>query len=138
MDINRFCLDCGYCCRFVEKILLVDDLLRLIELGYSGFYEYRDGFYKLRKTNGKCVFLDVNNACTIYPHRPLSCRIYPFIYDENRGVFLDSKCPLAIITNIDDLHERFMLTKEFLEKLIRSYGSKIMDATRGFDQIHQE
>lgn len=34
--------------------------------------------YEMKKpATGKCFFLK-NNQCTIYPHRPLICRFYPF------------------------------------------------------------
>lgn len=34
--------------------------------------------YEMKKNNqGKCLFLEDNN-CTIYAHRPLICRFYPF------------------------------------------------------------
>jgi Fe-S-cluster containining protein len=32
----------------------------------------------LRSTHGHCVFLDRDNRCTIYDHRPVTCRQHPF------------------------------------------------------------
>jgi len=29
-------------------------------------------------TDSRCVFLDVNGRCKVYPVRPLQCRTYPF------------------------------------------------------------
>jgi Fe-S-cluster containining protein len=33
--------------------------------------------YTMRKQGGKCIFLK-GADCSIYPHRPLLCRFYPF------------------------------------------------------------
>lgn len=31
----------------------------------------------LRKKNDRCLFLDDNNRCTVYAHRPMTCRTFP-------------------------------------------------------------
>ncbi|MEM2637797.1 MAG: YkgJ family cysteine cluster protein [Candidatus Hadarchaeales archaeon] len=58
--------------------------------------------YKMKRRGGACIFLK-NGACTIYEHRPLVCRLYPFfvrktekgivfeIYDDCPGIGLGQK-----------------------------------------------
>ena len=35
----------------------------------------------LRKEDGRCIFLDENNKCSIYDFRPMICRTFPFTFD---------------------------------------------------------
>ena len=56
----------------------------------GGYYQY-----KMKKRNGKCIFLD-GKACRIYNHRPLICRFYPFSVEKksNKYVFeIAEDCP---------------------------------------------
>ena len=48
----------------------------------------RRGVMVLRWKRGRCVFLDADDRCTAYAHRPLVCRIHPFnvtLTDEDKG-----------------------------------------------------
>ncbi|HNR29528.1 MAG TPA: YkgJ family cysteine cluster protein [Candidatus Hydrogenedentes bacterium] len=55
----------------------------------------------LRRTADGCFFLDkATRFCAVYKHRPILCRLYPFVIEENaRGEFLgfslhkDVGCP---------------------------------------------
>ncbi len=54
--------------------------------------EFR-GFKKLRNSSGRCVFHD-GEQCTIYSNRPLGCRLYPVIFDEDLNhPVMDRLCP---------------------------------------------
>lgn len=60
---------------------------------YEYFVVDRDGWLYLRNAEGMCVF---NNGkkCLIYKNRPLGCRLYPLVYDEDYGIVtLDKYCP---------------------------------------------
>jgi len=74
--------------------LTADDILRIEALGYrrEEFSVFDGSIVRLRNVNGKCFFLDENNRCRIYEHRPEGCRIYPAIYD-GRNVVVDRVCP---------------------------------------------
>ena len=76
-------------------LLLKDDVRRIVNLGFkedSFTVEFR-GFKKLRNSNGRCVFHD-GEQCTIYPNRPLGCRLYPVIFDEDLNhPVMDRLCP---------------------------------------------
>ncbi len=76
-------------------LLLKDDVQRIVSLGFKEDFfavEFR-GFKKLRNSNGRCVFHD-GEQCTIYLNRPLGCRLYPIIFDENvNHPVVDRLCP---------------------------------------------
>lgn len=78
-------------------LLLKEDVRRIVSLGFNEDFfavEFR-GFKSLRNSNSRCVFHD-GEQCTIYPNRPLGCRLYPAIFDEdlNRPV-MDRLCPFS-------------------------------------------
>jgi len=85
------------CCYSTEMILLPQDIADIEKLGYPREYfaVKRGSQYVLKNVNGHCVFLNPeNNACTIYPYRPLGCRLYPLVYDVEKGVVtVDKLCP---------------------------------------------
>jgi Fe-S-cluster containining protein len=35
----------------------------------------------LRKRHSRCIFLDNKNNCSIYNHRPMTCRTFPYVID---------------------------------------------------------
>jgi len=45
-------------------------------------------FMGLRKRDGRCIFLSKERKCTVYPVRPLTCRIFPLsvVIDENNHI----------------------------------------------------
>ena len=90
--------NCGLCCNNLEIPLRDEDIERIEELGYNTweFVDYEKAFYRgnrflgyaLKKNplNDSCIFFDPETRkCKIYDHRPLACRLYPFIFirDEN-------------------------------------------------------
>lgn len=86
---------CVKCCVETGMLLLEEDVERIWKMGFE--YEYfvinRDGWLYLRNVEGMCVF---NNGekCLIYENRPLGCRLYPLVYDEDYGIVtLDEYCP---------------------------------------------
>jgi Fe-S-cluster containining protein len=91
------CLRCGVCCKETEMLLSTKDIERLEKKGYTRnfFVEFDiDGYATLKNQHGYCFFYDQEKRrCKVRAHRPLGCRIYPVIYDENKGIILDSICP---------------------------------------------
>jgi Fe-S-cluster containining protein len=73
------------------------DIKRLERKGYSRDFFVRfdsEGYATLRNHQGYCVFYDTKkNRCKVRAHRPLGCRIYPVIYDEDKGITVDIICP---------------------------------------------
>lgn len=88
---------CGKCCYDTKMPLTKKDVERIKRTGFpeSYFVDRRGRVPRLKNVKGHCVFLDPStNACTIYPDRPEGCRLYPLVYDEERGeVVLDPLCP---------------------------------------------
>ena len=91
------CLRCGVCCKETEMLLSVEDIERLERKGYDRDFFVRfdsEGYATLRNNRGYCVFYDAEKRrCKVRAHRPLGCRIYPVIYDENKGITVDTICP---------------------------------------------
>ena len=91
------CLRCGVCCRETEMLLSSKDIERLERKGYNRNFFVRfdsEGYVILRNQRGHCVFYDLEKKrCKVRAHRPAGCRVYPVIYDEDRGIIVDPICP---------------------------------------------
>ncbi len=78
---------CGLCCSLLVR-LNSKDIERIKELGYDDFTEIRKDEKILKRVNGYCIFLKIEEGiatCTIYDHRPKVCREYECIpegYDD--------------------------------------------------------
>jgi len=86
------CMGCGNCCRFKIIDLKEKDKKRLREGGYQNF-EAEDGG-RLKRVNGKCIFLNEDDDCTCYESRPEVCRRFP--YQKTLGQWFAQKvyfCP---------------------------------------------
>jgi Fe-S-cluster containining protein len=90
------CSNCGVCCTETEMLLSQKDIKRLEKKGFSQnyFVHYdKQGYAQLKNREGYCVFYDLkNHQCSVYVDRPSGCRVYPVIFDEEKGVVLDSIC----------------------------------------------
>jgi Fe-S-cluster containining protein len=126
-DLLRFkCTCCGNCCR--EPIVLVtdDDIRRIMRRTHQeatdivDFYTHdeiewskkKPGWIKLkssrrimglRRNEDGCQYLGDDDRCTIYEHRPVTCRRYPFnveIDDNDEIEFLSIsdavECPYEL------------------------------------------
>jgi Fe-S-cluster containining protein len=91
------CLRCGVCCRETEMLLCANDIKRLESKGYDRDFFVRfdsEGYATLRNYHGHCAFYDAKKKrCKVRAHRPVGCRIYPVIYDEDKGIIVDPICP---------------------------------------------
>ena len=114
---------CGKCCYNTEMPLTKEDVERIERLGFKReeFTVEVDGILRLRNLNGRCVFLDNDNRCKIYDHRPLGCKIYPAILDESCRVVVDDKCPRKHEVSKRDLRK----VKKLLKKLVREIYGRI-------------
>jgi Fe-S-cluster containining protein len=90
------CSRCGVCCTETEMLLCKKDIQRLEKKGFSQnqFVQYdRKGYAQLKNRDGYCVFYDLRNQqCSVYMDRPVGCRVYPVILDEETGIILDEIC----------------------------------------------
>ena len=91
------CLRCGECCKETEMLLSNEDIERLERKGYDRTFFVRfdaDGYAILRNQKGNCVFFSPEKrTCRERENRPLGCRIYPVMHDEDNGIVTDSICP---------------------------------------------
>ncbi|RLE72468.1 MAG: YkgJ family cysteine cluster protein [Thermoprotei archaeon] len=118
-----YCTKCGKCCLETEMILLRSDIERIKSLGYDESFFVREiyGYKVLKNANGHCVFYNpLTKKCRIYPARPIGCRLYPIIYDEERGVTVDSYCPLANTVTKDELRRASRIIDKIVDELSRS------------------
>lgn len=103
LDLRRFeCLPgCGRCCGY-KVSLLKQDIAWLEAAGASADWfvdrdrEPASGFEAcLAGRSGFCVFLDSQRRCRQYQHRPLYCRLYPYIRETYMYTQLDVSlsCP---------------------------------------------
>ncbi len=52
-----------------------------------------EGYALLRNRQGHCVFFNSQERrCDVYSFRPSGCRVYPVVFDEDRGVVVDFIC----------------------------------------------
>ena len=103
------CTGCGNCCKATIVMLTDSDVRRIVEgtgmaprefvrffreneLTMSKRHPFwirfanRQATMALRWGRQRCIFLDREDRCTIYEHRPLACREHPFtITVSNRG-----------------------------------------------------
>lgn len=103
--------------------LLESDIERIERLGYDRreFIRHVDGIPRLRNVDGRCVFLGRDGLCTIYPYRPLGCRIYPVVTDGRR-VFIDGICPAKKSIDTREFKSRREALKYFIGKLFEEKG----------------
>jgi len=95
--MKNWCLryGCIKCCLNTKMPLSTSDIEEIRGLGFTEdfFVTRRDGELRLRNLNGRCVFHN-GERCTIYNHRPEGCRLYPAVFDEDKGrVVLHAYCP---------------------------------------------
>ena len=83
------CLDCANCCSTTSPIFRDIDIQRLsihLKIRPSEFItQYlkmdSEGDYVLQSS--PCMFLDEQNYCSVYEHRPKACREYPHTNRKN-------------------------------------------------------
>ncbi len=90
------CSNCGICCTETEMLLSEKDINLLEMKGFvkSYFAKFdRQGYALLKNREGYCVFYDLTKKqCSVYSDRPLGCRVYPVILDEEKGIVFDDIC----------------------------------------------
>ncbi len=77
------CLTCGNCCRSLGPRIVEKDIERIskyLRVKSSVFIQDylrvdEDGDYVFREM--PCPFLEADNKCRVYEHRPKACREYP-------------------------------------------------------------
>jgi hypothetical protein len=107
-NVRFKCERCALCCgdakNRARSILLLrieaerisQKTLKSVEDFAEKIEEFEPYAYRMKKKDGKCVFLR-DNLCTIYQVRPLICTFYPFEFKEvgsKRYIFAyTDECP---------------------------------------------
>ncbi|MFW9921877.1 MAG: YkgJ family cysteine cluster protein [Candidatus Thorarchaeota archaeon] len=113
---------CAKCCRETEMLLSMEDITRIVSLGYKqGDFSFinNEGFFCLRNINDSCFFLQ-DNKCVIYSFRPQGCKYYPIIFDlDTNKAIIDVDCPLKSTIQKS--------TVKLFEKEIRKYVNRLIE-----------
>ena len=112
--------DCVKCCIETRMPLTSFDIERITKQGYDikDFVVKRKRERQLKNRDGRCVFLG-DDGCKIYSFRPIGCRLYPLVYNENNGKgIIHDFCPYGHEFKVsgDDLENLFTLIKELDKK----------------------
>jgi Fe-S-cluster containining protein len=103
-------------------LLSKEDIERLERKGYPREFFVlfdKEGYATLRNLKRHCVFFDVENRrCKVYGDRPLGCRLYPIIYDEEKGIAVDEICRAK---------------DKFSEKVLARKGKKVLKLLERID-----
>lgn len=123
------CLRCGACCTKTEMLLSEKDIQRLEQKGYckDSFVVFdEEGYPKLRNLNGHCFFYNVENKrCKVYRSRPLGCRLYPVVFDEEKGVTVDEDCCAREKLEVSSVAKRGWKVIKLLQKIDAERESRI-------------
>jgi Fe-S-cluster containining protein len=90
--------------------------------GIRGDKTWAIGWILKRKADGSCAFFDVERkSCTIYEHRPLICRCYPFFL-ESDGTLVARHCRAARgALETDEVEVQGKLLVEYLAAKTRNH-----------------
>jgi Fe-S-cluster containining protein len=124
-NIRWQCTRCARCCGDVGNrerriVMLPSEVTEICE--YSGLKEEEfsdsqseNGPYEasMKKSKGKCVFLEDNN-CRIYDARPLVCRFYPVWLSKN-----DSKYSFNVTHECPSIGQGTLLLRRDFASLLR-------------------
>jgi len=115
------CLRCGICCQQTDMLLSAEDITRLEKKGYSkeSFVRFdAEGYALLRNRQGCCVFYNTKKRrCEVYAYRPLGCRVYPVILDEELGIVVDHICHAQTTISEEEKARRGKRVLRLLKKI---------------------
>ncbi len=102
-------------------LLCQEDIKRLEQQGYGkeSFAQFdKAGYATLRNREGCCVFYDAEKRkCNVYANRPSGCRLYPIIYDEEKGIIIDDICHAQGVLTEEKKQRKGKKVMELLEKI---------------------
>lgn len=156
---TRFsCTRCGLCCSSGPNVVLtVYDVCRIAK--YMGV-KWRDLVGKyiyavvadyvpvivLRGLGDKCVFLKTQSrltTCSIYPARPMRCRLYPFLPiapRESNKLEVSSRCPGVKTGNLveppwSDLENYLQEVREHYRELYNLIFEQGLEPVRALEHM---
>lgn len=115
-EIN--CLQCANCCKTTSPIFYQKDIERIAKYLKLKPSEFIDKYLHIDEDKdyvlnvAPCPFLDADNYCSVYEHRPTACREYPHTDRKRFYQILDltlantAICP-AVFKIIEKLKEKY-------------------------------
>ncbi len=101
------CLSCANCCKTTGPLFTEKDIEQIAKVFRLKPAEFENRYLRTDEDNDKvlrelpCTFLNADNTCSIYEHRPKACREYPHtdrkkIYQINNLTIKNTLiCPAA-------------------------------------------
>ncbi|MFK8037226.1 MAG: YkgJ family cysteine cluster protein [Crocinitomicaceae bacterium] len=89
------CLDCANCCKTTSPIFRDADIKRLSKHLRMKPVEFINNFLHIDSDQdyvlnlSPCIFLNEDNTCSVYEHRPLACKGYPHTDRKNVHQVID-------------------------------------------------
>lgn len=83
------CLTCANCCKTTSPIFRDADIkrlskyLRMKPVQFINNYLHLDNDQDYVLNSSPCTFLNADNTCSVYEHRPLACKGYPHTDRKN-------------------------------------------------------
>lgn len=77
------CLKCGRCCSHFYVPLSEREKNTLIYEFGKRVVTLKGGQWRLKRIDGKCIFLSPDGLCRIHKSKPKSCDLFPFYVFEN-------------------------------------------------------
>lgn len=89
------CLQCANCCKTTSPIFRDVDIKRLSQALKISVADFQKSYLKFDEDqdwvlkSSPCVFLNEDNTCKVYEHRPLACKEYPHTNRKNMQQILN-------------------------------------------------
>lgn len=81
---------CGLCCSYRVLVTEADrQRLQAVVADSQPWEVAPNGEQALRRASGFCLYLDPQQRCTVYEHRPEHCRAYPYLWTTRDSSFYD-------------------------------------------------
>ncbi len=84
---------CAACCGNAGIDLSPDEAVKILRLKGRAYFDMLDINTIRDRLKAPCG-LQKGNLCSVYENRPMSCKIYPFVWVQ-RGLFLLYQCPMG-------------------------------------------
>jgi Fe-S-cluster containining protein len=114
------CLECGaHCCRLGGVVATQNEVDAIIQRGFPNhFIQLADDIFGIEwSEDGTCTYLE-NDKCTIYPVRPLGCRMFPVVQEISGGIVL-IECRLGSELSEEELVRRKRILEQRPLRIIR-------------------
>ena len=111
------CLACANCCRTLGPRITTNDINRLAKFLKQKPKDFINTYLKIDEDNDyvfktmPCPFLQDNNYCFVYEHRPKSCREYPHTNRKKYYQILNLS-----LKNAETCPAVYLINKEIVKK----------------------